>query len=52
MKQPVGRTSADVFVCTAPTTGTSTACGSSSLFFDGSANGYGSETMDAFHIIR
>ena len=45
-------TGSDVFTCTTPTTGTNTTCGSNSIFFDGSANGYGSETMDGLHITR
>ena len=40
----------DVYTCVSPTTGGSTACSSFSMFFDGSANGYGSENMDALHI--
>ena len=45
-------TGSDVFTCETPTLGTNTACASGVLFFDGSANGFGSETMDALHIIR
>ena len=45
-------TGSDVFTCATPTTGSSTACGSSSMVFDGSVNRYGSETMDGLHINR
>ena len=42
----------DVFTCAGHSPGTNTSCASSSLFFDGSANGFGSERMDGFHITR
>lgn len=41
----------DIFVCGSPTTGVNTAC-TFSLFWDGSANGFGSEAMDGLFIER
>ena len=43
-------TSSDIFVCESPTTGTSTSCAAFTLFFDGSAVGWGGEVTDAFDI--
>ncbi|MCP4361991.1 MAG: S8 family serine peptidase [Chloroflexi bacterium] len=42
----------DIFVCENVATGSSTSCSSFSLYFDGSANGYGSERMDGFFVER
>ena len=42
---------ADIFVCDPSSTGSTTAC-SFSLYWDGSANGYGGENMDGFTIVR
>ena len=44
-------TGSDIFVCVPGSTGTTTTC-SYSLYWDGSANGYGSELMDGMDIIR
>ena len=43
-------TSTDIFVCTPSSLGTTTSC-TFSLFWDGSANGFGSETTDGIHIV-
>jgi hypothetical protein len=43
---------ADIFVCESATTGSSTACTSFSMYFDGSAEGFGGELMDGFAIVR
>jgi hypothetical protein len=40
----------DVFVCNSPTTGSNTACGSFSLFFDGSAFGLAGNDIDAMDL--
>ncbi|WP_420628386.1 ExeM/NucH family extracellular endonuclease [Candidatus Leptofilum sp.] len=42
---------ADIFVCGSPTTGGNTAC-TFSLFWDGSANGFGSEAIDGLFVER
>lgn len=42
-------TSTDIFTCAPGTLGTSTTC-TFSLFWDGSANGFGSENTDGIHI--
>ena len=42
---------ADIFVCNPGSLGTSTSC-TFSMFWDGSANGYGGERMDGFHVER
>ncbi|MCP5098496.1 MAG: hypothetical protein GY943_23345 [Chloroflexi bacterium] len=44
-------TGTDIFVCTPGSTGTTTSC-TYSFYWDGSANGYGSELMDGFVIVR
>jgi len=46
----VSGTGSDVYACNNPTAGDTTICGSFSLFFDGSANGYGSEITDGIHV--
>ena len=43
-------TSTDIFTCVPSSLGTSTSC-TFSLFWDGSANGYGSENTDGIHIV-
>ena len=45
-------TGADVFACTGHGPGAATSCAGTSLFFDGSTHGYGSEVMDGLHITR
>ncbi|MCB8939829.1 MAG: proprotein convertase P-domain-containing protein [Ardenticatenaceae bacterium] len=42
---------ADIFVCTPSSLGTTTAC-SFSMYWDGSAFGFGGEAMDGFRIVR
>jgi len=44
-------TSSDVYTCLGHTVGSATSCSSFSMLFDGSANGYGSENMDALHVL-
>lgn len=46
----VSGTATDIFSCNSATTGSSTSCGSFSMFWDGSAQGFGSEVLDAFQI--
>ena len=41
----------DIFVCDPSSTGNTTAC-TFSAYWDGDANGYGSENMDGFTIVR
>ncbi|MEM9776147.1 MAG: hypothetical protein AAF902_16335, partial [Chloroflexota bacterium] len=41
---------ADFFACNSATVGSMASCGSESLFFDGTANGIGSEILDGIHI--
>lgn len=41
----------DIFACDPSSLGTATSC-SFSLYWDGSANGFGGEVMDAFDIVR
>ena len=43
---------ADVMLCASATTGNNSACGSSSLYWDGDAFGIGSERTDGLHIER
>jgi hypothetical protein len=40
----------DIFVCNSPTTGSTTACASFSLYFDGSSFGIGGNDIDAFDL--
>jgi hypothetical protein len=40
----------DVFVCLSPTTGVSTACGSGTIFFDGSSFGIASNNLDGIDL--
>lgn len=40
----------DIFVCVPNTLGSSTSCSSLFIYWSGSAQGYGSESMDALHI--
>jgi subtilisin-like proprotein convertase family protein len=47
----VSGTGTDIFVCTPSSIGSTTSC-SFSLYWDGSANGYGSEIMDGLDIVR
>ncbi|KAA3659188.1 MAG: hypothetical protein DWQ04_23065, partial [Chloroflexi bacterium] len=42
---------ADIYICTPGTLGASTSC-TFSLYWDGSANGYGGENMDGFYVER
>jgi subtilisin-like proprotein convertase family protein len=42
----------DIFICVGPTTGSNTACSSFSMYFDGSALGFGAEVMDGFVIVK
>ncbi|MEM9774147.1 MAG: hypothetical protein AAF902_06175, partial [Chloroflexota bacterium] len=46
----VSGTPADFFACISATVGNAAACSSESLFFDGTANGIGSETLDGIHV--
>ncbi len=46
----VSGTATDIFTCNAASTGSATSCSSFSMFWDGSANGYGSEVLDGFQI--
>ena len=41
---------ADIFTCNNVTIGAATSCASFSMFWDGSANGYGSEVLDGFQV--
>jgi hypothetical protein len=45
-------TGSDIFICNNPTTGSNTACSSFSMYFDGSAFGFGAEVMDGFVIVK
>ena len=42
---------ADIFVCANTTTGTNTACGSFSMYWDGSTHGFTGEIIDGFRIV-
>lgn len=45
-------TGADIFLCAGHGVGASTTCAATSLFFDGSTQGFGSEVVDGLHIVR
>ncbi|MEM7131979.1 MAG: M14 family zinc carboxypeptidase [Chloroflexota bacterium] len=42
----------DIYVCAPSSLGNNTSCASLSIYWDGSAEGYGSEVMDALYISR
>ena len=46
----VSGTSTDITVCSGGSRGTTTSCSSFSLYWDGSANGFGTENTDGIHI--
>ena len=46
----VSGTATDIFTCNNATTGGATSCASFSMFWDGSANGYGNEVLDGFQV--
>lgn len=42
----------DIFICNSPTTGSATSCSSFTMYFDGSAEGIGSEQIDGIVIVQ
>ncbi|MCO5190544.1 MAG: proprotein convertase P-domain-containing protein [Anaerolineae bacterium] len=42
----------DIFICNSPTTGSVTSCSSFTMYFDGSAEGIGSEQIDGIVIVQ
>ena len=50
--QGISGDGADIVLCGSATTGNSSACGSASLFFDGSAVGIGNERVDGIQVVN
>lgn len=47
----VAGSGSEVFTCLGHSIGAATSCGSHTLFFDGAANGFGSEVVDGIHVV-
>ncbi len=48
----VAGSGSEVFTCLGHSIGAATSCGSHTLFFDGAANGFGSEVVNGIHVVQ